>query len=124
MNFKQSFESYIKRKLELPDLYEPWPRLPFSVEHENIELDSTNSRNQFLKTKRAFKKGELVIDFEPQVLTINQNRISKNCAFCLASNPSFTCSGCNYYKYCDENCHSKDSLWHKYECGPDLSSYH
>ena len=70
--------------------------------------------------KRRFKKGELVFKCDPQVLTINQCRISKNCAYCLKEQPKLACSGCNFYNYCNDDCKELDQKWHRSECNSNL----
>jgi len=92
------------------------------LDHPNVELIGEDPNNMSLVAKRDLALGELVIENEPISYVVANNSIDYYCSCCNKKNPSLTCSGCNYVKYCSDLCKEKDSYLHSSECAESLKS--
>ncbi|XP_055333968.1 uncharacterized protein LOC129585353 [Paramacrobiotus metropolitanus] len=67
---------------------------------------------------RGFRTGELIMECEPWVWSLEWDNQSVFCAYCLKRTSDLkTCTQCHTYRYCGEDCQKLD--WkkeHKLEC--------
>lgn len=69
---------------------------------------------RFLKAKRELNPGDYVLSSDSYSVILSQSKRDDYCQFCLDKRkPIIKCDICKETVYCDEQCRTDNSIFHK-----------